>query len=302
MVRVGKRTSGYTIIEVMIFLAISSVMFLLAAAFVSGRQSQVDFSQGMAEAKIKLQETINNVVNGYYPARSNFSCTDGPPLNNRTTLQFSNVSAPEGSNTDCMFLGYAVQYGIQGTNSQSYALIPIAVSSVNYTNNSPTSSISQVVPTPLTNDQWGTASLFNGVHVDLTQTDNLGYGIHVTDMYIVNNSSNPATYTSVGGIAFLSSFSLNGSASGVQSVTPYIIPNLQLNAPTEGSAINGVSPASEDITLINVNNELLNSQAVLICFQGGSNNQIGSITIGSNNNQSDVNLHIMSGVSSQCPS
>ena len=54
----GNKPHGYTIVEVLIFLAISSLMFLLAATFISGKQSAVEFKQGMNDINTQIKSVV----------------------------------------------------------------------------------------------------------------------------------------------------------------------------------------------------------------------------------------------------
>src|ERR1044071_4210461 len=72
--RGGEQKQGYTIVEVMVFLAISGFMFLIAAGFVAGRQSTAEFKQGMNSINDQMRQVINDVGNGFYPSNSDFTC------------------------------------------------------------------------------------------------------------------------------------------------------------------------------------------------------------------------------------
>ena len=55
--RHSKQPFGYTIVEVMIVLAVSSAMFLIAANFINGKQERTAFSQGSNEMVSQLQRS-----------------------------------------------------------------------------------------------------------------------------------------------------------------------------------------------------------------------------------------------------
>ncbi len=301
MVRVGTLDSGYTIIEVMIFLAISSVVFLFAVEFINGKQSQVEFSQGMANIKLQLQQVASNVVNGSFSERANFSCSSGSTnANQQTTLVFNNtVSNTQGSNGGCMLIGYGVQYDVQGTNGSGYAIVPVAVSRVN-SSGQPTSSLSEAVPTPITADLFGTGS----AGIDLVQSGNLEYGIQVTKMYWVNNAVSPPSYNPIDGFAIFynvaSNNPSNNSSSSVQSVSLYKT-GLTAPAPTEKVTGSSVNPFSWYITQIQSSDRLPSNDQIIICFNGaGSSSQKASIVLGSSGNQMAATMHLIDGVSSEC--
>ena len=67
---------GFTIIEVMIFLTISGLTFVIAASFINGKEAKAEFQQGMNNTNALLQGVINDGTNGNYPAatQSNDKC------------------------------------------------------------------------------------------------------------------------------------------------------------------------------------------------------------------------------------
>jgi type II secretory pathway pseudopilin PulG len=70
----AKRQVGYTILEVLIFIAVSSLMFISAMRAISGRQRQVQFTQSIQEFDAKIKDLINDVTTSYYPTNENVSC------------------------------------------------------------------------------------------------------------------------------------------------------------------------------------------------------------------------------------
>ncbi len=71
----GRRSHGYTIIETLIFIAVSGMMFMSAVILVGGRQQEVEFSQGVRDLENKLKDTLNDVSTGYFPANNSLNCT-----------------------------------------------------------------------------------------------------------------------------------------------------------------------------------------------------------------------------------
>lgn len=95
----GSMVGGYTIIETLIFLAISSLLFLSAVSTIGGRQASVQFTQATRDAQSKIQELINQVSTGYYPS-AGYTCTASV-----AGLSFTNISSVQGTSKDCVFLG-----------------------------------------------------------------------------------------------------------------------------------------------------------------------------------------------------
>lgn len=98
---------GYTIVEVLIFLAISSVLAISALMLMSGRQRNTEFTQAVNELESQLRDIANDVTTGYFPNPGNISCTvsgatDAPAL--------STGGADPGTNTSCIYVGRAIQF------------------------------------------------------------------------------------------------------------------------------------------------------------------------------------------------
>ncbi len=114
---------GFTIIEVMIVLAVTMVLFFMATQFISGKEQYNTFKISINNLQSEFKQILDNVANGYYPPQ-NFSCTPG---NNTPPTIISSSNSSQGSNWGCIFLGDAVQvqpsrlvkYPIIGNNNNS---------------------------------------------------------------------------------------------------------------------------------------------------------------------------------------
>jgi len=98
----NKQSLGYTIIEVMIVLAVSGVMFLIAANFINGKQERTAFTEGVNDTASKLQDAIEQVTDGQY-SDIPLGCTfDGT----HTTITDDSLHTKvQGANSPCVFLG-----------------------------------------------------------------------------------------------------------------------------------------------------------------------------------------------------
>jgi type II secretory pathway pseudopilin PulG len=94
-------SGGYTIVEVMIVLAITSVLFFSAVLVFNGQRSGTDFSQAMQDLNSKIQDYANKVSTSSYSGSENYICSvvNGRPL----------LTNGSGSNDKCLFLGLAIQ-------------------------------------------------------------------------------------------------------------------------------------------------------------------------------------------------
>lgn len=117
-----KRPLGYTIVEVMVVLAVSGVMFLIAASFINGKQATTSFQQGVNEMASRLQGVIEDVTDGHY-SDVPFTCTQ----NAGGDLQIVSGTAKQGTNSPCVFLGKMIHFSLPGnpTNTQ-YEILSLA--------------------------------------------------------------------------------------------------------------------------------------------------------------------------------
>lgn len=102
---------GYTIVEVMIVLAVTGALFVSAMLLVSGQQARTEFSQGVREFESKIQDVMNDVGTGYYSQNTTRQCissASGPVFDLVTT-------AEQGKSQACIYMGRALQFGTGDT-------------------------------------------------------------------------------------------------------------------------------------------------------------------------------------------
>jgi len=108
-------------VEVLIVLAVTGALFISAVALITGRQGQTEFDTSIHEIQSEIQQTVTEVSNGFYPNLGNFTCTasiSGPTISGGSTGQ--------GSNTGCIFLGKAIQFGMPSTDPEQFDTYSIA--------------------------------------------------------------------------------------------------------------------------------------------------------------------------------
>jgi type II secretory pathway pseudopilin PulG len=124
MAKGGTTSSGFTIVETLIVLAVSAALAGSMILLVNGRQEKTEFQVAVNSLKTKLQQIINETSNGYYPNNGDFSCTG-----TSTGPSISSIShASQGTNNTCIFLGKAVQLGIKTGSAdanQSFTTYPL---------------------------------------------------------------------------------------------------------------------------------------------------------------------------------
>ncbi len=91
---------GFTIIEVMIFLAVSGVTFLIAANFINGKEAQTNFTQSINQINYQVRSIINDVADGNYDVPSNeyVDCIKPGEVSFTSSLTSS-------TSTGCVFTG-----------------------------------------------------------------------------------------------------------------------------------------------------------------------------------------------------
>lgn len=95
-------TNGYTIVETMIFLAISGGLLLVALLFIGGQQRKTQFATAVRDFDSKIQSVISNVATGYYNNAGNTSCTAPGGV-----ITVGNTGT-SGQNADCTFIGQVI--------------------------------------------------------------------------------------------------------------------------------------------------------------------------------------------------
>jgi prepilin-type N-terminal cleavage/methylation domain-containing protein len=261
------RAQGFTIVEVMIVLAVTGALFVSAAILISGRQSQTQFDQGIRQVQSQIQQTINEVSTGFYPNRDNFACSAAAG-----SLNISSGTSSQGTNNGCIFLGKVMQFRLHDTDPEQFATFSVAGLQKNSSGNDVTS-LSEASPLAIA------PGPSHANIPDLTQKTALQYGISAVSMKANGNS--------IGAVGFMSSLAqLSGGSvvSGSQQVNVIPIDTTALDTDT-GTVADAIdarlasSPSNPD-------------GGVQICFASGGTDQSGLITIGSSGRQLSVTLNI----------
>lgn len=122
---------GYTIIEVLIVLAVSGMMFVIAANFINGKQGKASFAQGTNEMASQIQNTIEQVTDGKFsdiPLNCSFAFSPTPG-NSLTTVTSGTPSRQQGVNSQCVFLGKLLRF-YTSQNATTYRVISLAAGRV----------------------------------------------------------------------------------------------------------------------------------------------------------------------------
>lgn len=145
MNRVRSQTGGYTIVETLIFLAVSSVIAMGALLLMGGQQRKTEFSQSVRETELIIQDIMNDVSTGNFPSPSDVTCTPtGPGGAPRVEVG----AGEQGTNQACTLIGRVLQFQPSSGTNADYRTFSVAGLTGNI--NNITSSLSEARPTLIT--------------------------------------------------------------------------------------------------------------------------------------------------------
>jgi len=202
--------TGFTIVEVMIALAVSGAILVAGISVLSGRNSDTQFDQAVYDLQSKFQSYISQVSSKSIPGYQQYTCKN---VDNMPTLtQLSGPAGDETTGGDCIYLGQAVEVikggntiyaypvlglsTIPGSNPPTYPTDPVSAHQEPAMNNPEATSVP-----PLTFYLVDTYPLLNGLTVD-TAFISGGPGVEkdmlalYSDLQSSNTSGNEISATS----------------------------------------------------------------------------------------------------------
>ena len=235
----ASKAKGFTIVETMIVLAVTGILFVSAVTIVSGRQGKTQFQQGINAVKTEIEQTVSDVQTGYYPNAQNFSCSLGAGGALVITSTTPATSTEQGANKDCVFLGKVIQFKVQ--NEDNYAIYPIAgVRTATSLSTSRAKSVGQS-----------------------TEKKLLQFGL--TPKWV-----RPASGADVGALGFITVFGVtNGEVKGSQSIQLVPVPSSNLNQ-TVSAGQAAIDAGLASATPVN---------GARVCYESGTTSQYGIISI-----------------------
>ena len=248
----NKQPLGYTVVEVMIVLAVTGTMFLIAAAFVNGKEESTAFNTAIHQMGTNLQTIIEQVTDGQF--------SDIPLSCHRSSkgLTISGGSDLQGTNSDCTFLGKVVHF----MGKSNYEVFTLAGSRLDSTGNPATETI-PLTPNQL-NSQNPTAiynnpnNLDSSPPVDLTVQDVIPQNLTVDSIAITDSDGGPLVYSSM-------AFGFVQNLINSPPVSLVYVPNVTASQNSEGTA----APK--------INSNLRFASAVSICLTDGTRRALVSV-------------------------
>lgn len=217
----GKTPLGYTIVEVMVVLAVSSAMFVVAASFINGKQAKTAFTEGANNMTARIQSLIDQVADGQYSDIFVNCSAGGVP--GTITISPSGGPGQQGANSACVFLGKVMHFA---TNRSTFDIFSIAGSRLNSLGNQPNN--------PLDADAKPITAL--------TMTQQIPQSLNITSVRVTDGSGTNTRFS----IGFLQQAGFTGqTASGAQTIGLYYVsgsisntdPTVTAQGQTIGSAL-----------------------------------------------------------------
>lgn len=206
-----RNRGGYTIIEVLIVLAISGVLFTSAVLVFQGQQAKTEFSQSLYDLASSIQSYAIQAGSGAYDNGGTYNCSapDGGTPVLSTTLP---------SNDGCLYLGKAIQIVQSPADSQTMNIYTVLGSRLDSSHN-PVTQLSDTTPSPAIDDTgaWvlkDTYSLPYSQQFSASKVKPLSSSVF-TSAYLVGLYIDLTGATTVGGNTALSvrGYPLTGNAS-----------------------------------------------------------------------------------------
>jgi type II secretory pathway pseudopilin PulG len=205
----NRQPLGYTIVEVMIVLAVTGFMFVIAATFINGKQARTSFTEGTHEMASDIQDIIEQVSDGKY--------SDIPLYCSAGVSSLSISSLPPGT-ADCTFLGKFIHFPVENTASATKYEVFSLAGARNVGGGPPTSLAADLV-TAITNPE-------------LTVQANIPQTLQVKD---INVNGAPGVY-GIGFIQSLGNVNSGTYVSGAQTVSMVYAPSLNGGDSSEAAA------------------------------------------------------------------
>ncbi len=115
--------AGYTIIEVMIVLAISGTLLIAAITMFSAKKGGAEFTQAMYDINSKIQSYASDVSAGVFVDSDRYSCSMDASSGRANVVLIGSGTQNVGTKKDCIFLGKALQVAKDTTTMSTYTVL-----------------------------------------------------------------------------------------------------------------------------------------------------------------------------------
>lgn len=259
---------GYTIVETLIFLAVSAAMFVSVMLLVNGQQQRTEFVQAVRTFESEMQDIANDVSTGFaaYPFSPGQSCKVNG--SGAVTIDASAV----GSQQRCIFVGRAIQFMPAGATGQTYKIYSIVGKQRVSAGGREVASLAEAAPVALAPGTGPRSGI-----PDLSQTKSLGGAARIGKV----SYQQGATTTTVGAFGFFTTFqTYTGSTISASSIhvdtAPVAGTALSQSTSSVVDRIAAHTGASPTLTPLNPGG------GVTVCLLSNATNQYALIRLGGN--------------------
>lgn len=266
---------GFTIVETLLVLGVTSIMFVAVISSITGRQNRIQFSQGMRDIGSNISDIMNDVNTGYFPTILGLKCIAG---NDNAPPQLSydvSVGDATGAREDCVFAGKVIQIGTETSASDGF-IYSMTGRRLTYSagGSSDVSNFTELKPVVVDSKNTNNVSGPGASNLDATVGLSLPYGIRIV------RSDGTDGGRAIG--VFYKNFrgvSLNGqSSSGVTSVS---VADVTSADPDRSMMSQDKVIAAADNDTGGLESRFLSGNSTLVlCFKSDATGQTATITIG----------------------
>ncbi len=274
----GSNQGGFTIVETMIVLAVTGLLVVSALQLISGKQSETEFQVAINSLQQQLQKVTNETANNYYNDINNFSCENINTSYPYIQSGLIGSGSGQGTNISCILLGKAIRFGWASPNnsssSNSYSIYTLAGFRLGQ-NALPVTTIQQASPVAI-----APGNTYNTLAPDDSTTVNLANGLSFYGQVSLNGVSDFVDGTKqpviIGFISTLGNITNGALESG----------SLQYQLYQYGNATGAWTSANKSTDYVDLIDGITPNliSNIGLCFNSGTTNQSGLISIGSNTN------------------
>lgn len=261
------RMSGFTIVETMIVMAVTGIMFISVVLLINGKQQRAQFQFAVKDVQTQIRQIITETTAGYNQLGNNTCSSFGgkPKLATGTTDTL-------GTNASCVFLGKTI---IFSQDKESFLVAPVIG-----------------LRQPITTDFQGVFAADLNSSKPILSTDTIAsqkmlqFGLTPVAMYVGDDLAQK-----VGSVSFVLTPGVKDISPGSQGTTSQ---NLNIVAVTSGSSLANSIDAERSAVETAMQNGTVSSRdyvnstddkvKVSICFNSGTTNQSLLLTIGNGGN------------------
>ncbi|MEK7471957.1 MAG: type II secretion system protein [Patescibacteria group bacterium] len=267
-----RNRGGFTIVETLMVLAVTSIIFVAVIGSVTDRQNRIQFSQGMRDINSNISDVLNDVTTGFFPTTPGLTCTAGSNNNPPQLGYNASTGDTTGARKDCVFAGKVIQIGTD--TSASLGFVYSMAGRRLTANSNDVANFAELQPVVIDSKNTDNVTISAGIsNIDATGGLSLPYGIRI----VRSDGSDGGRAIGV----FYKDFrgvSLNGqSSSGITQVA--IADVFSATSGPSSMTQTNVIAAADNTTALS-SKFLSGSSTITLCFKGDTTGQTATITIG----------------------